>query len=392
MKCLLTNCLFAVTTVALASAGVVSTSAAIADANRPVGESTPKVGSLEFPRDHGNHPAYGRESWLFTGHVTTEDGHWFAYQVNFRRIDVPGSGDTIDDETWDVRSIYPVSMALTDLMDERFIFRERLERSGAGTTTTREGSLDISSRGWHAGRADTAWALTAFEDGVGVDLVLEPVRRIVPEPPNGTFTDDAENGRRGIRYSMPGLSTEGRIVLSGDTLVVSGLSWFDHIYGDGLMAKDEVGWDWLNLQLRDGSAISVHRFRCDFGDHERRVGGSYISASGATIPLTDLALRLYPKGARRWTASETGASYPLRWHIEIPSLGLVLDADAHVAGQTLPTWRTHGTEIWRGSMAVDGLRGRHAISGAGFLEMTGYAGPFPPSISKEKTGPDIALR
>src|SRR3990170_8574231 len=43
---------------------------------------------LSFPADHYSHPDFKTEWWYYTGHLETESGRRFGYQVTFFRFGV----------------------------------------------------------------------------------------------------------------------------------------------------------------------------------------------------------------------------------------------------------------------------------------------------------------
>ena len=78
---------------------------------------------------------------------------------------------------------------------------------------------------------------------------------------------------------------------------------------------------------------------------------------------------------RRWTSPDSGGSYPVAWRIAVPSLGIELGAEAVVDAQELRTGRSTGVTYWEGTIDVRGTRDGAPVTGRGYLEMTGYAGP-----------------
>ena len=83
--------------------------------------------------------------------------------------------------------------------------------------------------------------------------------------------------------------------------------------------------------------------------------------------------RLVP--GRRWTSPDSGAAYPVEWRITVPALGIDLRAEAALDAQELRTGRSTGVTYWEGAIDVRGTRGGAVVTGRGYLEMTGYAGP-----------------
>ncbi len=69
--------------------------------------------TLQFPRDHGNHPDYQIEWWYYTGNLSSDDGRRFGYQVTFFRIGVDPAPD--NPSRWAVRDLFMAHLALTDI-------------------------------------------------------------------------------------------------------------------------------------------------------------------------------------------------------------------------------------------------------------------------------------
>ena len=70
----------------------------------------------------------------------------------------------------------------------------------------------------------------------------------------------------------------------------------------------------------------------------------------------------------RWTSPSSGASYPSRWTIEVPALGLACEVEPLVADCELRV----AVRYWEGAVRVSGTLDARAISGRGFVELTGY--------------------
>jgi len=333
---------------------------------------------FDFPRDHGNHPEEPLEWWIFSGHLQAADDRWVAYQLAFYRIDVDTAMTVERGGRWGLRSVYPAAMAITDLDAQRFLQADRLERSGAGTARILSDPVRLLHRDWEIHRDGDHWRLDASTDSLAVSLEL-----VVEKPPISVGADGrgARNDPLFLRYALPRLRTRGTVRMGADTLAVQGVSWLDHLFGRDAIRDGEAGWDFVHLHFRDGAELAIYRTRSTPGRQDRRIGGTYVSASGAMVPLEPLQTRFYPLGTTRWTSPSTGGNYPLRWRIEVPALRLRLDVVATALGQELAGMRTFGANIWRGSVEGSGRRGDHEISTAGFLELVGYLGVFPPRLA-----------
>ena len=97
-------------------------------------------------------------------------------------------------------------------------------------------------------------------------------------------------------YSRTDLETSGTVSVSGDSLPVTGVSWFDHQWGDFTTA--EIGWDWVSLNLDDGSDIMVSLVW-------EQAGRKHIAAYGTYVP-TDSPRYICPPPTYPWNPPGPG--------------------------------------------------------------------------------------
>ena len=137
----------------------------------------------------------------------------------------------------------------------------------------------------------------------------------------------------------------------------------DHEFFTGSMAANETGWDWLSVQLQDGTELMLYRLRHRDGTIDPYSSGSYVDAQGDFVmtPANDL-----------WTSPTTKAAYPVHWHVSIRTLKLELEITSPLRDQELNS--RFGPSYWEGAIDVSGTRAGTPLRGDGYLEMTGYAG------------------
>jgi predicted secreted hydrolase len=114
------------------------------------------------------------------------------------------------------------------------------------------------------------------------------------------------------------------------------------------------------------------------GSRDPHSSGTWVPHSGAPRPITVGGFDLDPR--RTWRSPATGASYPVAWGLRIPSEQLTLELRAAVDGQELDVRPSIGIAYWEGAIVASGLRNGKPVSGRGYLELTGYAGPGMGSI------------
>jgi predicted secreted hydrolase len=115
----------------------------------------------------------------------------------------------------------------------------------------------------------------------------------------------------------------------------------------------------------------VYRLRRRDGTLEPASSGTWVEPDGRTRHLAAAAVTVTPTGG--WRSPATHARYPSGWRIALPGEATTLVLDPTVRDQELAT-RATGVTYWEGSVRVRGTRAGRAVTGAGYVELTGYAG------------------
>jgi predicted secreted hydrolase len=170
------------------------------------------------------------------------------------------------------------------------------------------------------------------------------------------------------------LQTKGTIEVAGKSVDVHGTSWMDHEFFTHSMEEEQVGWDWLSVQLEDNTELMLYQLRRRDGSADPFSSGTYVDVQGKSVHLTATDFRLVPTG-ETWTSDVTGAKYPVACSMEIPKLGLKLAATTRLNSQELAGNKL-APSYWEGAIAIEGTRGGASVRGVGYLEMTGYARPL----------------
>jgi predicted secreted hydrolase len=176
-----------------------------------------------------------------------------------------------------------------------------------------------------------------------------------------------EPGNASYYYSLTRLETTGTVAVGGETIPVTGLSWMDHEYSTSALSAGQVGWDWFSLQLDDRSELMVFQIRRDDGSVDPYSSGALVAADGTTRHLDRDAFVIEVAGT--WRSPRTGSEYPARWTITVPTAGLTLRLEPHLADQELDLSYAY----WEGAVRATGERDGRPVSGNGYVEMTGYA-------------------
>ena len=103
-----------------------------------------------------------------------------------------------------------------------------------------------------------------------------------------------------------------RITLQGQRLRrAAARAWLDHEWSEAYMHPEAVGWDWIGMNLDDGSALTAFRLR---RTRRQRAVGRRLVPHGATARRAVFGTDevRFEAAARRWNSPRTQASYPMR--------------------------------------------------------------------------------
>jgi predicted secreted hydrolase len=184
--------------------------------------------------------------------------------------------------------------------------------------------------------------------------------------------------------SITRLAASGTLVRQGRREAVSGISWFDHEWGPGILPSEAVGWDWLALQLDDRSELMLYRMRRADGTATPFSAGTFVPSSGPPRPVAWRDVRLEATGT--WTSPRSRARYPSGWRIAVPPLGLEVAVVPVFPDQELVTTASTGVTYWEGACRVTGNRDGKPVGGKAYVELTGYAGRDVPGLAGGSPG------
>lgn len=310
-----------------------------------------------FPRDHFNHPDFQTEWWYYTGNLRDAQGRELGFELTFFRQAVDR---TTPPATWAVRDIYLAHLALTDITGRRFFHAERLNRSGPGLAGVDEATRRVWNGNWQVtwlGEAELS--LRAVDPRFSLSLTLKSRKPPVIHGENGISQKAPGPGRASHYVSLTRLDVTGEVKLGEEVRRVTGQAWMDHEFFTHQLDADQVGWDWMSLQLQDGRELMLFQLRRRDGSIDAFSSGSLIERDGKVRHLRKEEIRMTP--VRRWQG------YPVEWTVEVA--GFRLEVKSRLDQQELVSKQPQAPTYWEGAVAVSG-----DATGVGYLEMTGYRG------------------
>jgi predicted secreted hydrolase len=334
------------------------------------GQFAPALPGYEyaFPRDHGTHEEYKTEWWYYTGHLRTDDGHRYGFELTFFRVGVDRAPSS---NPWDLRDIAAAHFAITDIDGRAFLYYEKLNRSSPYTARAAAGKLDVFNEGWRATTSsDGSWRIRANAGEDVLDLTLRSRKPPAIHGENGVSVKAAGIGYASHYYSMTRLEAEG--VIRGRRC--TGLAWMDHEFGSSQLRENQRGWDWFSVQLENDAELMLYIIRTANGTPDTTSSGSLITADGQVIHLRRDQFVVRSVGS--WRSPKSKATYPMGWRVEVPSLRIALTLEPALRDQELVTPGSTGVTYWEGAVAVSGSFDSTAVRGEGYVEMTGYDRAF----------------
>ena len=305
------------------------------------------------------------------GHLQAAGGESYGYQLTFFRVGLR-QPDPRARSAWWLHTIYFAHLAISDPARGSFAFREKAGRGALGLSGAEAGRLKVWIDSWQAEQVGEEIKLKAQDEGLGLELVLQPRKPPVLHGENGFSRKAAQSEAASYYYSVPRLDTRGRLRLGQRRLEVTGESWLDHEFFSRSLSPGQVGWDWFALQLDDGWDLMLYLLRHQDGTVDPASSGTLIDPRGGATHLTQADFRVKATGA--WKSPHSGVSYPAAWEIALPRSGYLLNLAPTLADQELRTGPPAGVTYWEGQVKVQGEKHGQPLAGHGYVELTGYAG------------------
>jgi predicted secreted hydrolase len=325
---------------------------------------------LSFPRDHGAHFEYRTEWWYVTGLVADAQQRRYGFQITFFRQGIEPGDPKPGQSSLRARQIVAAHLAIADLSKQRFHHAERLRRIAGGLAGASQTRLEVWLEDWQMVRADNGVITMTARDpaqAIGLDLELRPQRALVRHGDRGYSQKGEAIGNASAYLSWTRLAVEGELFLPEGGRAVSGAAWFDHEWGTSQLGDGVVGWDWFSLRLEDGRDLMLYQLRQADGGASPHSSGTVVEIDGTTSTLArdDAVIEVLD----RWKSTATGAHYPVRWRLRVPTHDIDLEVRALLADAELDGSATTGVIYWEGAVVASG-----SSNGEGYVEMTGYAG------------------
>ena len=324
--------------------------------------------AFRFPQDHAAHDEYRNEWWYFTGNLRDAGGRHFGFELTFFRYAMSPEPAPRGSE-WGANQAWMAHLAVTDTDGREFMAAERFSREALDLAGSQAQPFRVWLEDWAAtgdGPGFLPLHLSAGMDRAGIELTLNSTKPIVFQGENGLDPKGPEPGNASYYYSLTRLEAAGTVRVAEEEFAVSGTAWMDREWGTSALSPDLAGWDWFALQLTDNREIMYYRLRTEDGETSPFSGGSVLLADGTRIALSPQDVILTPLDY--WTSTVSGARYPVAWQLDLPGQEMTLQVRPYLREQELNLT----VRYWEGAISVTGSQRDTAITGDGYVELTGY--------------------
>jgi hypothetical protein len=212
-----------------------------------------------------------------------------------------------------------------------------------------KGALDVQVPGSRFSGPLEEMTLTSTVDDGSIELVLRPASPVLYGAGPGFYPlYDAIT----YQYSLGGIPTTGTVELKGETVAVTGTTWYDRQWFKGPLPGGPL--TWFGLCLDNGENLSIFDVP---PNGTSWVTAVHLDGSQTHSPIAPLS----ESASGEVLVAESGNVHPQSWTIEIP----ILQAELHLT-QTL----LHENDyLYTGSVQVAGTYRGEPIAGFGFTDL-----------------------
>lgn len=323
---------------------------------------------LQFPRDLGSHGDHAIEWWYLTGRLLSGQQE-FGFQLTFFRSRVPAAQGMTS--AFAAKQLIFAHAAVTDVSGKKLWHDQRIARAGFGLAQASEQDTDVALRDWSLRHDGARYRAVARSKNFAFELELTPTQALLLQGERGLSRKAPDAQHSSYYYSLPQLQLSGSLTLSGRAMAVRGSAWLDHEWSQALLPPQAVGWDWIGINLTDGSALTAFQMR-DKAGLALWHGGSFRTPVAGAAPQIFGHSEVQFQPLRHWTSALTRASYPVEWRLQTPVASYTVKAV--IDDQELDSRGSTGAVYWEGLSELYDSQG--SLVGRGYLEMTGYVGPL----------------
>ena len=322
-----------------------------------------RLDSVELPADLYYKDNFASQWWYFTGHLESKENKQFGFEVTFFVINV---NSREFQSPFRLQKAYMLHSAITDIDNKKFYYNSEISRGTFDSAGVSENNTIVwLNNNYLKGDINNFHIFTKSEDFT-IDLKLNSLKGPVKNGNKG-YSQKVDNCSKcaSLYFSITRLLAEGTLKLNNKAYKVKGLAWFDREINSDYDASQVKGWDWFSIQLDNELDIMLYLIRDINGNIQKVSSGALVYPDGTykILKLKDFSV----KPLKYYKSKKSGAKYPSRWSIKIPSENLDLTVIPLLKDQELISTLKSLPIYWEGACKVEG-----SSSGKAYVELTGY--------------------
>ncbi len=341
------------------------------DDHRILSDGINTTPQFKFPADHGPHNNFRTEWWYFTGNLSAPDGRKFGYEFTvFRNASTFNSIKRKSDFEKD--QVYMAHFAVSDIKNQKFYYKEKIasgesDDAGVSSEPFKIKVIDWTVDGNYPDKNyyRPNFQINASTQNYSISLILQSDKPLVLQGDNGISRKGTGKDEYSNYYSITRLTTGGTITIGKTQYKVTGSSWFDREWTNSTVTRNDIGWDWFALQLKNDTEIMYYNIRHRAGVANLYDYGVIIDNRGKTEKLSSRDVKLAVTGYWR---NQLSKLYPSGWILSIPKKNISLKIEPLMKDQELKLF----VNYWEGAVSVKGQIRNKEINGKGYVELTGY--------------------
>ena len=360
------------------------------DYAEPLWEKVKPGKIIRFPNDHGSHPSFRLEWWYLTGWLNDMSVS-YGFQLTFFRL---GTKYRLQKNTsFDSSQIIFVHCSISDPNKNGLFTAQKIGRPGIGPVDVKKEDMRLQFEDILFFREEKSdkYFLRMNQREFNLKLTITPPGQF------GSRFSPILNGEKGFSqkgpnkdyasyyYSRPNLRILGDLSLhQKNSRKVSGIGWLDHEWMSELLMDDFIGWDWIGINLIDGSSLMAFKIRkqdgsigwSDYSFVDKSQQKKFIYELNGVFSNHKFRYlknknEIVWKTRKNWRSPRSGAIYPVEQSIFINKVeyGII----PLMSDQEVDALQSTGNYYWEGAVTM--ISGKKEI-GFGYLELTGYAAPL----------------
>ena len=296
---------------------------------------------ITLPKDDAPHHAE-MEWWYYNGYLSTESGKQYSFHYTVFLLN-------------NVVHHMVSHASINDYQTGKHLTAQR--RTAGNPSINKENGFEFIQGDWlMAGGNGTDQLKFNIEN---ISLVLDVISTQSPiiHGENGIIS--LKDAGDSYYYSRSRMKISGSLKIGNTVEKVTGISWFDHQWGDFSVGR--LTWDWFSLQLSDSIDLMIYQLR-DKKTNDKILYMGTFNQNGNIETLSAEDFNVTPK--KGWTSKKTNIVYPIEWDIEIPSKNIKITIKSRNESNEFDAKLTTYNIYWEGAVSVQGTH-----TGFGFMEL-----------------------